>query len=765
MDPERKNEEKSKLKSSGTLTLILIISGLIIILAAVYRFGVYDYLKGSDEEEEEEELTGETDSISERETGTDQEEEADEWTLLTNSFHENGPYVDDGISYYSRTGENYIEIYNGEEFVPVFMKGVNMGVGKPGHFPGELAISKEEYLHWFIEIAAMNANCIRVYTVQQPAFYEAFYEFNQNSLNPLFLFHGTWFDENLIAQYKDSFNGDFRQDLLKEETDTVDIIHGNCVVKPRKGHASGRYKWDISPWVAGWILGIEPDSDFVGNTNLLHPDSSSYEGTYFSAENVTAFEEFWAETADEMVSYETEKYKTQRPLTYTNWPTTDVLSHPSEVYTDEDTYSLNIENIKPTDSFKAGLFASYHIYPYYPNFLYTDTKYAEYEHPKGTVNPYMGYLQELIAQSHIPIMVGEFGLPTCKGVAHSNVLTGYDQGNHDEMEQGDMIASLMGDINEAGCAGGMIFTWQDEWFKRTWNTMDYTDPDRRAYWDDVMTNEQHFGLLDFVPGDGRERVIIDGVDDDWNMSDVLTEDGELSLSVKYDCAYLYLMVKKEGADWEKDKVFIPFDVTANSGCNRYEDLEFKQDIDFMLQYDGKENAELYVQEYYDRFLFSYKDDVIMEWEKPEKNSLSFNNINYLLERTLELPDRNETIPCRIFDGGKLVYGVTDYYAKGYNSIADFCFDGDVLEIRIPWLELNFRDPSTMEIEDDFWENGDFGGQNIEHIYIGVTDRQEGTVELKPFLWEAWDEYPYFERLRWSYYAVQQEFNRLHPLKQ
>ena len=58
------------------------------------------------------------------------------------------------------------------------------------------------------------------------------------------------------------------------------------------------------------------------------------------------------------------------------------------------------------------------------------------------------------------------------------------------------IISMMEDIYDTGYAGGIVFTWQDEWFKRTWNTEGYTNSDRRAYWNDVMTCEQHFGLLD-----------------------------------------------------------------------------------------------------------------------------------------------------------------------------------------------------------------------------------------------------------------------------
>ena len=85
------------------------------------------------------------------------------------------PYESEsGAQYYFKAGERYLSVYNGEEFEDLYVKGVNIGLGKPGYFPGEAAITKEEYARWFQEIGEMNANCIRVYTLQTPAFYEAF---------------------------------------------------------------------------------------------------------------------------------------------------------------------------------------------------------------------------------------------------------------------------------------------------------------------------------------------------------------------------------------------------------------------------------------------------------------------------------------------------------------------------------------------------------------------------------------------------------------
>lgn len=670
------------------------------------------------------------------------------------------PYVSDGVSYYFRTQGKYLAVYNGTDFEDIYLKGVNMGLGKPGYFPGEAAITKEEYARWFQQISEMNANCIRVYTVQPPEFYEAFYEFNQTAERPLYLFHGTWYDETRLVETANAFDDQLYTILQQDMRDIVDILHGNCTIKEQTGKAYGTYRYDISSYVIGWILGIESDATFVSTTNECNPDIHSYEGTYISAENLEPFEVFWAQTGDYILSYEMEHYGMQRPLSYSNWPTADILEHPSETMEEEYSVDLNVENLEVSDAFPSGLFASYHIYPYYPNFLYTELEYSNYRDEEGKVNTYKAYLEDLMKEHHVPVVVAELGIPVSRGMTHANIYTGFDQGNKSETQQGEMLISMMEDIYDTGYAGSIVFTWQDEWFKRTWNTEAHTNPDRRAYWCDMMTCEQHFGLLDFVAGEGKETVIIDGDDSDWSAEDILLETEEAELSVRHDCTYLYLMVKKEGADYDSDKLYIPFDITPNSGSTVYEGKNLSAPADFMLVVDGQENTQMLVQSYYDLYQYEYDKydkEITTTAEMKQPDNTLFQPIYYLVERELVLQDRAEIIPLQRFPAGKFVFGTSDFDSEEYNSLADFCYQGDVLEIRIPWLLLNFRDPSRREIEDDFWGNGGFSGIFIEDIRIGLATDGEKTIKMNPYTWEEWDYYPYFERPRKSYYMLQEYF--------
>lgn len=569
------------------------------------------------------------------------------------------PYVSEGVNCYFKTQGKYLGVYNGTEFEDIYLKGVNMGLGKPGYFPGEAAITKEEYALWFKQISEMNANCIRVYTVQPPEFYEAFYEFNQVSEKPLYLFHGTWYDETRLVETADAFDPEMYSILEQDMRNTVDLLHGNCTIEEQAGKAYGTYRYDVSSYVIGWILGIESDAAFVSTTNECHPDIHSYEGVYISADHLEPFEVFWAQTGDYILNYEMERYGMQRPLSYSNWPTADILEHPSETMAEEYSVDLNVENLEVSDAFFCGMFASYHIYPYYPNFLYTELEYSRYRDEEGKINTYKAYLEDLMEVHHIPVVVAEFGIPVSRGMTHANIYTGFDQGNKSETQQGEMLVSMMEDIYDTGYAGGIVFTWQDEWFKRTWNTENYTNPDRRAYWCDMMTCEQHFGLLDFVAGEGKETAVIDGDDSDWDAGDILLETQDAVLSVKHDCTYLYLMVKMEDADYGADKLMIPFDITPNSGSLVYEDKKLGAPADFMLVIDGQENTQMLVQSYYDLYQFEYDKydrEIKTTAEMREKDNNLFQPIYYLVERELVLQDRVEVIPLQRFPAGKLVFG-------------------------------------------------------------------------------------------------------------
>ena len=182
----------------------------------------------------------------------------------------------DGINHVAKIEDKNFYIYQ-NKFEKEFLKGVNLGLGKPGTYPGDFGITKEEYQTWFKQIMEMNANIIRVYTLQSPEFYEALYEFNKTRNDKLYVIHGIWLNEELIEEQKNAYHEDLEKDFTREAKNIIYAIHGNAVVKPMDGHASGIYKKDISSYVIGFIFGIEFEADFVMKTNELNTNIKSYE--------------------------------------------------------------------------------------------------------------------------------------------------------------------------------------------------------------------------------------------------------------------------------------------------------------------------------------------------------------------------------------------------------------------------------------------------------------------------------------------------------
>lgn len=73
------------------------------------------------------------------------------------------------------------------------------------------------------------------------------------------------------------------------------------------------------------------------------------------------------------------------------------------------------------EMFKTGVFASYHIYPYYPDAMNYQKEYTDYIDADGKINTYRAYLKDLIKEHTMPVVVAEFGIPSSRGKAHESI--------------------------------------------------------------------------------------------------------------------------------------------------------------------------------------------------------------------------------------------------------------------------------------------------------------------------------------------------------
>ncbi len=623
----------------------------------------------------------------------------------------------------------------------------------------------------------MGANTIRIYTIQSDTFYEAFYEYNEENETPLYLLHGVWVNDYVLNSHRDAYDKDFYDTFLENSKIMIDVIHGerklNLGRVASAGH--GTYKKDISDWVIGYILGVEWDDSTVAYTDDLYKDKegySSYKGEYmYTSEDATPFETMLTMVGDKVIEYETNRYGEQRILAFSNWPTTDPFEYPKII---KDFFlkcaRVDAEHIKTTDAFAPGQFASYHVYPYYPYYLSfaedwsvfgVDSKEA-FRNEDGNVNAYRAYLTMLNNHHTMPVVISEFGVSTGRGMAQVDKDTGRNQGNTSEGAQGQALVDCWEDIKATGSNGGCVFTWQDEWFKRTWNTMHAVNLTRTAYWSDYQTNEQYFGLLSFDPGKEKSVCYVDGDVSEWTDEDVI-QNGNIKLSVKYDEKFVYFLVKKDKLDFENEVLYIPLDITPKTGSNYCEnfDVKFDREADFVIVLDGKDNSRIMAQERYDvlRSTYSkdiYKFDTYLKDNVPDKNSSKFVNVELILRTAIALsPETKETV-AESYETGKLLYGNANPESPRFNSLADFCASGDYVEIKLPWQLMNFADPSKMLVHDDYYD-GNYGIEyiSIDKMYAGIGTGKEDRIILDEIELKGWgNKVTYHERLKSSYYIMQ-----------
>lgn len=664
------------------------------------------------------------------------------------------------------------------DFEPFEIKGVDLGSGYPGEWSTDFAIDKETYLRWFAMMQDMGVNTVRIYTIQSQPFYEAFYEYNSGREEPLYLLHGVWVNDHVMNSYKDAYHEDFYNTFLKDCKIMVDIIHGNRKVNLGKVSSAGHgsYRKDISQWVLGYILGVEWEDLVVAYTDDKYKDREeirNYQGNYFyTSEDASAFEAMLTRVADQVASYETKRYGDQRLMAFANWPTTDPFTYPTiDTAVVKKCASVNVEHILHTENYQSGHFASYHVYPYLPDYLTYIADWSEYGLEEsnfvdqdGKLNTYLAYLTMLVEHHSIPVVISEFGIPTSRAMAHIDVNTGRNQGAMRETEQGDALVSCYQDIKAAGCAGSCIFSWQDEWFKRTWNTLHSVDLKRNPYWSDYQTNEQFFGILTFEPGEDESVVYVDGNASEWTEEDVVSENEDMTISAKYDEKYIYFLIHKPDLDFENDTFYIPIDTTQKSGSNYCENygLKFDKAIDFLMIINGKENSKVLVQERYEALRSTYATEVYKfnTYETgniPDKSSPLFKDIDLILHKKEITTARSDEILAATFETGKLLYGNANPNSENFDSLADFCAEKDNVEVKLPWQLLNFGDPSRMMIHDDYYdENYGIEFIQIDEMFLGITQGGSERTGLDSLALKGWgNKVTFHERFKQSYYIMQE----------
>ena len=528
-----------------------------------------------------------------------------------------------------RTGDGYLEVFD-RGWKKFFIKGINLGLGIPGFFPGEFPIKEGTYLTWFRQITELGVNSVRVYTLHPPDFYRALHRFNSSGKR-LYLFQGIWTE---LPDGGNFFAPQFMAGFNQEIKNTIDAVYGSASLPERPGHAHGTYDYDVSPYVAAFIVGREWEACAVrGFNELSQRRMSDYRGSFLSIDRGTPFEVWITERCNFLQQYEYARYHVSHPVATVNLPTLDPLVHPSESTVNDEARLQGIsvkkvkcnsdEDIEVLDTAKItsnegnGFFAVYHVYPYYPDFMSND-----YLKENNTYRAYLRALKQYHGAQ--PVLIAEFGVPASRESAHWH-RDGWNHGAHSDARQGEINGLLMRSIHEAEMAGGMLFSWFDEWFKKDWIFQPYELPsERKPFWFNFQDPEENYGLLAAYPSYPGKKVQLAARKEDWVNAQVLYEkqaagpafrfsDGAddmrelLRLAVQHDEGFLYLMLEMRGAvDFTKAHYLIGLATCQPDAGERL--LPFGTallspvGLTFVIHLAGKDKSRILAAQSYDKYL-------------------------------------------------------------------------------------------------------------------------------------------------------------------
>ena len=699
----------------------------------------------------------------------------------------------------SRTRGRRFEILRPSGWETFYVQGVNLGVALPGRYPSEFPTDSAQYAGWLDTLASMHANTVRVYTILPPVFYRALRGWNTTHPDrAIWLIHGVWTE---LPPHHDFENAAWKAQFRSEMRRVVDVVHGTARIAPLRGHAAGRYDADVSRWTLGYIIGREWEPFAVKAFDARRP-RGSYRGRFLEIRSGPGMDLWMAAQCDYMLAYEADTRNALRPIAYTNWPTLDPLKHPTEATTKEeahwrrqsgrrseskrleyenDAIALDANLVEPTSANPAGWFAAYHAYPYYPDFIMLDPRYRAARSGEG-VSSYFGYLQELIRHHQgMPTLIAEYGVPSSRGIAHLEP-QGWHHGGHDEQGMASVDARLTREIQAAGAAGGIIFAWLDEWFKKNWIVVEYEIPgDNTRRWHNVMDAEQNYGIVAVAAGDPTSRPRLGGDPALWRglrsveVSVDSLQDGPRRMRMRADESYYYIAIDLPpgGIDWSSKGIQIALDTyLPRIGQHRLPGTNIQSEIgfEFLIDLRSPESANVFVVPEYnrharidsvtgdDRGLFSRRP-VITRNRKDGR----FEHLHVITNRARFGRD-GTFFPAQGYDRGRLRFGTE---TESTNSDWYLDTQAGLLQVRIPWDLLNVTDPSTRTLLFDKRTHGSFGTVTAVDWHAGVLVYAKGAEpkvhaalpEIVKGVWRA----DSFTPWRWNGWTEPRHHRRLKPV--
>jgi hypothetical protein len=342
-------------------------------------------------------------------------------------------------------------------------------------------------------------------------------------------------------------------------------------------------------------------------------------------------------------------------------------------------------------------------------------------------------------------------------------------------------ARLTRDIRASGAAGSILFAWLDEWFKKNWAVMDYEiPPDNTRVWHNVMDAEQHYGVIGFYAGDGRNTPQLGGDPTRWRALQLVQgaingrKPGPSGIRAGADESYFYLAVELGGAGFSWDSLGMQLGLDTYQpavGQHRFPRTRVRSEVgfEFLIDLVSPDSASVRVLPEYNRYEGRIDaqtgDDLGRFSRRPvmtrNRDDGRFDPL-FMITNRARFGRDGQFYPATRYDRGRLRYGT-----EAASTLADWFLDekAGVLELRIAWDLINVTDPSTRTLLMDPRTNGAFGivvanGFHVAAVVYRKRPQPEAVGALPqlvngqipargftPWRWRSWTEPRFHSRLK------------------
>lgn len=600
--------------------------------------------------------------------------------------------------FYTADQQFFAQDNEGDQVIDI--KGVELDSSYGPHRGTDFPIETEKWQQWFDMIHEMGANTIRVSTVMNATFYQALYDYNETRDDPLYLIQG-------IRVSYDEVTGDENSDrmrfysLLKEDArDVIDIIHGRNLIFTNERKGSGWYRFDLSPYVIGYLIGDEWNQDMISYLDhTLNDDNTRFTGQYIqTVPEATSFEKLMAALVDDMLRYESNKYQTQRPIAVNSTFVMDPFEYPSHIKQQIGKINhFTMDHFISTAEHLSGLFAGYS----YEEWPEEALQFIDTDSSRVTIND---YLRELNDTHDMPVIVSSFGYPS-----ETYINQAYNQG--------DQLIEALTMFQASGFNGAIIRSFQDVWDRRNLTTAFMYDLQQIHEWPDALTPNQHYGLIGYRPYRDDVLMTMDGDETDWADVALVSEADNHTIKVTRDHGYLYILVNSDAIQLNEPLYFgFDFHPALGTATISQMDVTLTEPIEFFLGILPERGGVMRVINNYQasRQQFLERVNGVNPYVELPKTPPVF--------EVFTVADRNSEISEENTETYTYPYTFRDVFPLGLNKAdneTDIHLGENQVELRIPYGLLNMYDPLKPTVHDDYYRHYGVEPINIDGFHLSM----------------------------------------------